>query len=505
MMDHRYDIIVIGSGAGGASLAWRLATAGIRVLILERGQRLPRGPANWNSEEVFVNRRYKTGERWTDRNGRSFSPATQYCVGGNTKVYGAALFRLRERDFDETVTSAGVSPKWPIGYSDLADYYLEAERLYHVHGSRGSDPTEPPCAEDYPYPPVVHEPLIQELFDSLGKRGYRPFPLPLALKLDETVVNSPCVKCGFCDGFPCPLHAKADAEVICIEPALATGNATLATDVYVERLETSQTGREVTTVHATQGSEKIELKAGIVVVSAGAINSAALLLRSATDKHPNGLCNRSDVVGRHYMCHNNSAVLALMPSRNDVRFQKTFGLNDFYDEDGHIQLLGKTDASQLAAQLPRWSPRFALKIAARHSVDFWLMSEDYPDPDNRVTLNRDGSIRLSYTPNNVDAHARLRSKFETALDAASGRGIVPRRGYVGQRIPLSGVSHQNGTVRFGNDPTTSALDRNCRAHDVDNLYVVDASFFVSSGAVNPTLTIIANALRVADVIRSRLS
>ena len=504
-VDGHYDVIVIGSGAGGSTLAWRLASAGVRVLVIERGDYLPREPENWSSEQVFIKNRYKTDERWLDGDERPFRPATHYQVGGNTKLYGAALFRLRERDFERTVLPDGTSPEWPIGYTDLAPYYLEAERLYQVHGLRGSDPTDPPCDADYAHPAVKHEPIIQDLVDGLLRAGHKPFPLPLALRLDEErPETSPCVKCEFCDGFPCPLHAKADAEVICLEPALATGKATLLTNAYVERLETSASGREVTAVHVTRGDEKFECRANIVVVSAGAINSAALLLRSVADSHPLGIANRSGVVGRHYMCHISSAVLALMPARSNVRFQKTVGLNDFYGSDGHIQLLGKTDANQLAGDAPIWAPRSAFAELARHSIDFWLMSEDLPDPDNRVTIGPDGTIRLKYTPNNLEAHGRLRRKFEKALNSAAGPTILPRRAYLGHRIPLSGVAHQNGTVRFGADPNTSALDRNCRAHDVDNLYVVDGSFFVSSGAVNPTLTIIANALRVGDVITERL-
>ena len=504
-MDERYDVIIVGSGAGGSTLAWRLASAGVRVLIIERGGYLPREPENWNSEQVFIKNRYKTEERWIDGDERPFQPATHYQVGGNTKVYGAALFRLREQDFKRTLLSDGISPEWPIGYNDLAPYYLEAEQLYQVHGLRSSDPTEPPCEEGYAHPPVKHEPIIQDLVDGLLRTGHKPFPLPLALRLNEERPEaSPCVKCGFCDGFPCPLHAKADAEVICLEPALATGKAALLTGAYVERLETSASGREITAVHVTRGDEKIKYRANIVVVSAGAINSAALLLRSVTEAHPHGVANRSGVVGRHYMCHISSAVLALMPERSNVRFQKTVGLNDFYGTDGHIQLLGKTDANQLAGDSPIWAPRSAFAELARHSIDFWLMSEDLPDPENRVSIDKNGTIQLKYNPNNLEAHRRLRSNFEKALNSAAGSGTLPRRAYLGHRIPLSGVAHQNGTVRFGTNPTTSALDRDCRAHDVDNLYVVDGSFFVSSGAVNPTLTIIANALRVGDVIMERL-
>ncbi len=510
----RYDVIIIGSGAGGATTAWRLATRGKRVLVLERGDYLPREAENWDSDAVFVRNRYKTREKWLDRRGRTFTPATHYCVGGNTKVYGAALFRLRERDFHETRHKDGVSPAWPLDYAEFAPDYLAAERLYQVHGQRGSDPTEPPCDAEYDHPPIAHEPAIAELFANLKRAGNQPFPLPLALRLDQArPQTSPCIKCATCDGFPCLLHAKADAEVICMRPALASGNVTLLTGRCVERLETSPSGREVTAVHARAGAELETYMADIVVVAGGAINSAALLLRSINAQHPHGLANSSGVVGRYYMCHVNCAVVALMRKPNPTRFQKTFGLNDFYNESGagnaplgHIQMLGKLDGGQLRPQTPFPVPRRLLDTFANHTIDFWLISEDLPDPDNRVTIDSKGTIQLSYRPNNLAAHGELRRRFQQTLsDASHAMAVLPERAYLGQRIPLSGVAHQCGTVRFGRDPANSALDVNCRAHDVDNLYVVDGAFFPSSGAVNPTLTIIANSLRVGDVIAERLA
>ncbi len=501
----RYDAIVVGSGAGGSTMAWKLAKAGKRVLVLERGDYLPREPENWKSNDVFVDNRYKTTEKWVDGKGRSFHPATHYRVGGNTKVYGAALFRLRERDFAERVMQDGVSPAWPIGYAEFAPYYLAAERLYEVRGKRGSDPTEPGCAAGYDYPAISHDPLVQELSDGLSKSGYNPFPLPLALRLDESQPQtSACVRCGICDGFPCPLGAKSDAEEACLRPALETGNVTLLTGAYVERLQCSASGREIAGVSVRRAGQSEMYRADIVIVACGAINSAALLLRSACTTHPDGVANGSGVVGRHYMCHLNSAVLALVPERNETRFQKTLGLNDFYDTDGHVQMLGKTDGGQIAGDAPVWAPRAAFDVLAGHAIDFWLMSEDLPNRDNRVTLQTDGTICLSYTPNNLSAHRRLRQNFEVAINKARNNNALWRHAFIGRRIPLSGVAHQNGTIRFGLDPSSSALNTDCRAHEVDNLYVVDGSFFASSGAINPTLTIIANALRVGDTICKRL-
>lgn len=481
--------------------------------MLERGGWLPREKENWDPERVFAESIYKTDESWVDADGKPFRPGTHYYVGGNTKFYGAALLRFRQRDFEEIRHHGGGSPAWPITYGDLASYYDEAERLYHVHGRRGADPTEPPASEPYPYPPVAHEPRIQELFDDLQRAAYQPFPLPLGLILDEDDrVNSPCIKCDTCDGFPCLVNGKADAQVVCVLPALEHPNVNLRTHAYVERLATSASGHEVTGVHVRTGDGHEVLEADVVVVSCGAINSAALLLRSASDAHPNGLANGSDVVGRHYMAHHNSALVALSRRPNPTGFQKTLGLNDFYfgadDWDyplGHIQMLGKSKAGMFKADAPKLTPGLALEQMARHAVDFWLTSEDLPDPENRVTVKRDGTICLRYRESNLEGHQRLVTKLKGMLEHLDCEPrLIPTSVYLGKKVPIAGVAHQNGTIRFGHDPQTSALDINCKAHELDNLYVVDGSFFVSSTAVNPALTIIANALRVGDHLLERL-
>lgn len=512
-MSERFDIIIIGTGAGGGTLAHRLAPTGRRILLLERGGFLPREKENWDSGEVFVKSRYKAREIWRDKNGREFHPGIHYYVGGNTKVYGAALLRFRQKDFSEVRHSGGVSPAWPISYEDLALYYSRAEQLYDVHGLRGSDPTEPPAAEAYPYPPVAHEPRIQELYDDLRRLGLHPFPLPLGLKLDELNRHlSPCIKCNTCDGFPCLVDAKADAHIASVSQAMRHPNVTLLTQCYAEKLETSPSGREITGVHVKHNGERDVFRGDIVVVSCGAINSAALLLRSANDQHKKGLANDSGVVGRHYMCHNNSALVALSRHPNSTKFQKTLGLNDFYfgakDWEyplGHIQMLGKSDAEMFKEDAPAFAPGMALDAMAKHSLDFWLTSEDLPDPNNRVTLNAKGEITLHYTENNLDGHKRLIAKLKSMLkEIGCEDHLFPWSVYLGKKIPIAGTAHQCGTIRFGQDPATSALDINCKAHDLDNLYVVDGSFFVSSTAVNPSLTIMANALRVGDHLLERL-
>ena len=509
-----YDVIIIGTGAGGGTLAWKLAPTGKKILLLERGDYVRRELANWNSKLVVGEGRYNTKETWSDSDGRPLHPHTNYNVGGNTKFYGAALFRLREQDFDEVRHHGGISPAWPIRYADIEPYYAAAERLYHVHGRRGCDPTDPWAREDYPHPPVSHEPRIQRLSDDLRKLGLKPFHTPLGVMLDESNPHkSKCIRCGTCDGFPCMLYAKSDAQVVCVDPALEHPNVSLLTNAYVTRLETSASGREISRVHIQRDGSRETFSADIVVSSCGAINSAALLLRSADEKHPRGVANGSDVVGRHYMGHINSVLFAISRHPNPTVFQKTLAVNDFYFSSrewdypmGHISFVGKFDANMFAAGAPRIVPGLTLEIMARHSLDFWLTSEDLPDPENRVTLDRNGGIVLSYTPNNGEGHRRLIAKLKDLIRHTDCEDhLIPLNAFVGDRIPLAGVAHQNGTIRFGNDPNTSALNANCQAHEVDNLYVVDGSFFPSSAAVNPGLTIIANALRVADHLIERLN
>jgi choline dehydrogenase-like flavoprotein len=520
-MTRHFDVIIIGSGAGGGTLFHALAPTGKRILLLERGDYVPREKDNWSTKAVNLEGKYNTRESWRDRDGRELHPHTNYYVGGNTKFYGAALFRLRREDFGEVKHWGGVSPAWPISYEELEPYYTRAEHLYQVRGERGVDPTDPPASAPYLHPPVSHEPRIQQLNDDFARMGLRPFHVPLGVMLNERDPHaSECIRCDTCDGHPCLVSAKSDAQVVCVDPALAHPNATLVTGAYVKRLETNASGREVTRVVVERGGDVEAYSADVVVVSAGAINSAALLLRSASDRHPHGLANGSDVVGRHYMGHVNSVMMALSKCPNPTVFQKTLAVNDFYFGApdwpypmGHISFVGKLDAYTLRAGAPAIVPGWTLELMAKHSLDFWLTSEDLPDPDNRVALDRAGNIVLSYTPNNEEAHRRLTAKLQQLMKQQTKcnvhghechEGLFARSLYLGQRIPLAGVAHQNGTIRFGLDPTTSALDAHCRAHEVDNLYVVDGSFFPSSAAVNPALTIMANALRVGDHLRARL-
>lgn len=505
-----YDIIIIGSGAGGGTLAHALAPTGKRILIVERGGFLPREKENWNVKAVFLENRYKTHEVWQDKNGRPLHPGTHYYVGGNTKVYGAALLRLREKDFEEVHHAGGISPAWPLKYQDFQPYYLRAENLYQVHGQRGKDPTEPPEAAAFPHKAVSNEPRIQKIFDGMRGLGLNPFPLPLGIHLnEEKMEESPCIRCDTCDGFPCLVDAKSDAEITCINPALKFPNVTLLTHAKAIRLETDPTGKKVTRLEVEREGKKEYYSAAIHVVSCGAINSSALLLKSKNAQHPNGLGNSSGLVGRNYMCHTNSAMITLSRTPNPTHYQKTFALNDFYFGSpdwkyplGHIQLLGNIKKEMLRESAPPFTPDVVLEAMERHAVGWWICSEDLPDPNNRVVVDSQGEISLHYQPNNEEGHERLIKKLKGILRSLE-HTFLPSSLSLAKRIPIGGVAHQVGTCRFGNDPKTSVLDTHCKAHDLDNLYVVDGSFFPSSSAVNPGLTIIANALRVADILKAR--
>ena len=490
------DVVIIGSGIGGGTLAHRLVQHGLTVTILERGDYLPREPENWDVDAVFAKQRYVPAETWLDKHSVAFRPGTYYYVGGSSKMFGAAMLRLREKDFQELEHAGGVSPPWPITYRQLAPYYDLAEQLYGIHGEAGVDPTEPSDVPRYPYPALEHEPVIEQVASALKTRGIKPFPLPVAVQRHP---GGPCIRCKTCDGFPCQVHAKTDAEIAAVRPALASGKLTLKTNALATRLVLTHDGRRVNAVEYQNDGRIESITAPVIVLSASAVNSSVLLLRSACDQAPNGVSNSSGVVGRNYMAHNNTALMCVGWKINDTKFQKTICINDFYfgDHDfkypmGNIQGLGKLQSGMLTAK-QKFLPKFLSDWMAERSVDWWIMSEDLPDLGNRVLLRGD-TIRLHYTENNMAGHKRLVEKT---------RSLMSRIGFrlnIAKHMGGLSVSHQCGTVRFGSDPSKAALNEFCRSFDHENLFVVDASFFPSSAATNPALTIAAQAIRVADHI-----
>ncbi|WP_395017006.1 GMC family oxidoreductase [Dongia sp.] len=494
-----YDVVIVGAGVGGGAMANRLAEVGASVLVIERGNYLPREADNWSVKAVFHEKKYTAKETWRDRDGKPFNPSTYYYVGGNSKFFGAATVRFRVEDFEALEHEGGIAPAWPIRYADLAPYYDVAERLMGTHGQAGADPIEPPRSGPMPHPPIGHEPVVEAIAGKLRAKGLRPFPLPIAVDRHE---GGKCIRCATCDGFACKLGAKNDAEVRLIGPALSSGKVDLILDTKVERLLTDEAGRKVTGVAVRSGGTPITVRGDLFISAAGAINSTALLLRSANDKHPRGLGNnQSDQLGRNYMAHNNTAMMAINPlRRNPVVFQKSLCVNDFYLANaarpypmGNVQGLGKLQGGMLTAN-KRFLPEWLMNRFAERSVDWWIMSEDLPDPENRVSVDSDGTIRVAYTPNNLKSHNEL-VRHWTRLMRAIGYPIV-----ITQKMDISVAMHQCGTARFGTDPATSVLDPYCRVWDIDNLFVVDASFLPSSTAFNPSLTVVAQAVRVAEHI-----
>ncbi len=499
MRRERYDIVIIGSGAGGGTMAYALADSPARMLVLERGDVIPQEAENWDPEAVWKHLRYRVPERWIDRAGREFQPYTHYCVGGNTKFWGSVLYRLRREDFEAMEHVDGLSPAWPIRYETLEPYYERAERLYHVRGQHGADPSEAPRGP-FPYTPVPHEGAMADLVERLRGLGLRPSPLPLGLLRPGE--HDGCILCNTCNSFPCRVRAKSDAETCCVEQAVRRPNVTLWTGAFARRLLTDPSGRKVEAVEVRWNGEDVRVEAPLVIVSCGAVNSAALLLRSATDTHPDGLANASGLVGRRYMAHLATMMQGFHPfRRNETVFQKTVAINDFYLHGpdggyplGQIQSQGRTHGVMAQTVAP-WIPRWAYDAWVARGVDWLAMSEDLPSDENRVTVGRDGRIRLHYQPNNLRAHGRL---------VAEMKRILRRLGFwvvVAHSHRDRNTTHQCGTLCFGTDPRASVLDPFCRTHDVENLFVVDASFFPSSAAVNPGLTIVAQALRAADHIK----
>lgn len=511
MTANHYEFIIIGTGAGGGTLAYKLASSGKRILVLERGNFLPKEKANWDTEEVSYKERYCTNEIWYNKQGKPIKPLNHYYVGGNTKFYGGSLFRFRENDFKKVIHQDGISPEWPLKYQDFAPYYDQAEKLYNVHGKRGLDPTEPETNQEYPFPPLSHEPYIQQIHDALKTEGFHPFYQPLAIKLNPINYSlSDCIRCNTCDGFPCLIDGKADADINCIRPAILYSNITLITTAKVIRLHTSPSGREITGVETEIAGQRQIFSGDIIVVACGAINSALLLLASANDHHPHGLANSSRLVGRNYMGHNFAVVMSLNSKLNNTIFPKTLAITDFYwgNKDfpypmGSIQLLGSANKDKILAYGPPLMPNFMAEAIANHALSWLVITEDLPNYNNRV-LSKNGKIYLEYTQNNQTTFNYLIKQWVQVLQSSSVfKSHISL--HIPQKMGLREVTHQCGTCRFGTDPNTSVLDINCRTHDIDNLYIVDSSFFPSSSALNPSLTIIANALRVGEHLLTKIS
>ncbi|TCM70643.1 GMC family oxidoreductase [Rhizobium sp. BK068] len=492
------DIIIIGSGVGGSTVAAGLAATGAEILILEAGDFIADRPENRDQRAIFQRGHFRPKEVWYEADGTAFNPGNYYNVGGNSKFYGAVLSRYRREDFEEIRHREGVSPAWPFPYEVLEPWYSRAERMYEVRGNLGDDPTEPAHSSNYDYPAVPDEPSIADVRARLKAKGLHPFSLPLGVNIDAWLSKA---KTPW-DAHPNSRDGKMDAETAALLKALEYPNVRLETNAKVMKLEADGNGR-IERVRYRKNGEDLAVGPKLVILSAGAVQSAVLLLRSADMRHPNGLANSSNQVGRNFMNHNSSAVIAVSPTyRNGSIYQKTFGFNDFYLSDGNggpplgnVQLLGRISAKVLKGSLP-WAPEWLLQNITGHAIDFYAMSEDIPHPESRVTVDGE-RIVLQWQRTNWDAHLELVGKLKAVLKSI-GFPIVLSKPF-DKRTP----SHQCGTVRIGNDPASAPLDPYCRSYDHQNLFVVDASFLPTSAAVNPALTVASQALRVADHIASK--
>ncbi|AQZ50230.1 GMC oxidoreductase [Martelella mediterranea] len=488
------DVVIIGSGMGGATLAASLAPTGADILILERGHQIPDDAPARDPDRIYRNSAFRSDETWLDETGKPFSPGNYYNVGGNTKLYGAVLYRYRRQDFQAMEHLGGISPAWPFPYETLAPYYDAAEALYQVRGDFTEDPTEPPHAGPYPYPAVPDEPALAAVRRRLEKAGLHPAALPLGVDLDRWLSHG---NDGW-DGYPDTRSGKMDAETCGLAAALSHNNARMETGARVTHMTAAPDRGRIASVTYEQAGETVTVTPKIVALAAGAVQTAALLLKS-------GLANSSGAVGRHFMNHNATAMIAYDPRfHNDAVYQKTFAINDWYLADGdngpplgNVQLLGRVVPKILKATTPSMPMALATHLS-RHSVDFYAISEDLPDPESRVVLNGN-DIQLLWRRSNMEAHNRLVKRMKQALRRA-GFPVVLSRLFDG-RVP----SHQCGTARLGDDPATAVLDPDCRSFDHDNLYVTDASALPTSAAVNPSLTVAALALKAGDAIKRELA
>jgi len=509
-LEDTYDVIIIGSGPGGGTLTHALGSTGKSILLIERGDFLPQEPDNWNSEVVLEKQKYANSEEWFDGQEKPYQPYMYYYVGGMTKLYAATLLRYRTQDFQETQHEDGLSPMWPVQYDEFEPYYAEAERLYFAHGQAGQDPTEPPRSGPFPYPAAPVVPEIKELRERLSKVGLHPFAMPEGLALFS---GGRCVYCAHCDSHPCRVLAKGDPELCCIRPALKSSQVTLLTKAKALRLLTDQSGQNVVSVEIEHAGQICQIRADLFVVSCGAVNTPALLLRSANNSHPNGLANSSGLVGAHYMRHLSTVALAQIPEKVELpqhHFWKSIGFNDFYlhgTQDwpyplGTVQVTGNYHETMhtLLPETVGGTREERQKLAAQ-MLPLFLLSEDLPSANNRISLTSNNQIRVHYKANNLGSHKRFIQVVADNLKQA-GYGLVTAKTFVDVRN--GGGYHHCGTCCFGHDPATSVLDRHCKAHDLQNLYVVDSCCFASAPALNPVLTIIANALRVADHLKRKM-
>lgn len=494
------DLIIVGSGIGGATLAAAVAPTGLKVIVLEKGERLVASAEARDDVAIFMHRHFASKEEWMGSDGKPFIAGNHYAVGGNSKFFGAVMYRFRDKDFRPRRHIGGITTGWPFGYDELEPWYSRAESLFRVRGATDQDPTEPRHSAPYAYPPVPDEPSMLEVRKRLAGAGVHPAALPLAIDIDAWLAGGPT---GW-DAFPNTGAGKIDAETGPLADALRHPNVTLMTGAEVIRLESSTDGKTAVAAIVRTAGREIRLSARGFSLAAGAIQTSALLLRSASAVHSSGLANGSDQVGRNFMNHNSSALIAISPLlRNRSIYQKTLSFNDFYDADpitgyplGNVQTLGRLTAAILKGNRPTM-PMGVARLLADFAFGWYLQSEDLANPESRVTLRDDGIV-MHWERTNVEAHRLLIERTRSVMRRA-GFPIV-----LVHTFDRRTTSHQCGTARLGSDPRTSVVNPGGRAHELDNLWITDASVLPTSAAVNPALTVAALALRAASGLAAAL-
>ena len=494
------DLIIVGSGVGGASLAAALAPSGLKIIVLEKGERILPTPEARDDVAIFQRGHFAPTEKWMGSDGTPFVAGNYYAVGGNSKFYGAVMYRYRETDFLPRAHLQGSSPGWPMRYADLEPWYGKAETLFRVRGTTKEDPSEPVHSTGYTYPPVPDEPVMRKVRDRLKRAGAHPSSLPLAIDIEQWLAEG---KTGW-DAFPNTGRGKIDAESGPLTDALAHQNVRLMTGAEVLRLETDAIGEQVLAAIVRVNGHEQRLTARAFAVAAGAIQTAALLLRSANATHPTGLANGSDQLGRNFMNHNSSAMLTIDPRlRNTSIYQKTLSFNDFYDVDpvtgyplGNVQGLGRITAPILQANM-KILPMPLARLVAAYAFGWFLQSEDIPNPESRVMV-KDGQIVMHWQRSNMAAHEALIARTKSVMKRA-GFPIVLVHTF-GRKT----TSHQCGTARLGRDIAQSVVNTDLRAHQIKNMWITDASVLPTSAAVNPALTVAALVLRSAGSVKDFL-
>ncbi len=477
-----YDAIIIGSGAGGGTVAHRLAYGGKRVLVVERGTSLKEAIGDDPTASHFMYDILKG------------KPDDTRFIGGLTKFYGAAHYRMRTSDFEEVQHEEGISPAWPISYAEIEPYYTQAEALYRVHGSATDDPTDPPRSSAMAYPPIPYPPLMTKMAARLTQAGHPVSVIPRGLDYGP---EGKCVLCTTCDAYYCPYDAKMDAEIAALRPALATGNLTIATQTECLRVLTNEAGTKASGVVLRHEGKEYTLQAETIVVAAGIPESALLLRRSRMAAHPAGLGNNGGALGRYYSGHSVGMMFVLVsPAMLPAIHTKSFALNQYYN--GAPDWPHPLGVIQTAGQVPFWQQASRLLrplayLIGKSSVMCFYMGEALPSRESGLVFNEDDTVRETIQPiHNLQSFGRLRQLAQRAFGAAGYRSIARAR------EPY--LWHDVGTTVMGHDPATSVVDAQCQVHGIAGLYVADASVLPTAGAVNTALTIMALALRVGDTI-----